>query len=372
MNEYFDEGKVEQLYPEAGELMIPPGLIWKPTKPTDLADACASGQYFAQLKKDGACYMLVKTPHHTYLFGRTVSTVTGLLSEKSANIPHIIEAFNILPPNTIIVGEIYYPGGTSKNVTTIMGCLPAKAIERQKNNPIHFYCHDMVYYNGINMINTGAWDRYQKLKEIWETNNFSRYSFLELADVVTEDIDTAIANALRAGEEGMVLKKYESIYTPGKRPARETMKAKQMDTIDLVCTRTIPATREYTGKEVKTWPYWEKRVSANEKSSMVGQSQYGIEGWEPVTKPYALGWHTSIGIGAYDDKGQLIELGTVSSGFTDEDREAMGDNPEAFVGKVVSLRCMSIDRKGHTLRHPVFCGWRDDKNASECRISEIF
>lgn len=350
MNKYFDETKVEELYPEAGELMMPPMLIWKPTKIDDIPNACGSGEYFAQLKKDGACYQYVRTTNHSYLFGRTVSQVTGLLTEKSANIPHIISALEVLPANTIIVGEIYYPGGTSKNVTTIMGCLPAKAIERQKNNPIHFYCHDMIYYNGENMVSMGAWERYQKLCEVWEKYNLSQYDFLELAAAVRNDIEVAISNALSSGEEGMVLKKDSAPYTPGTRPARNTMKVKQMDTIDLVCTRTIPATREYTGKELETWPYWEDDT--------------------PVTKPYALGWHTSIGIGAYDANGNLKELGTVSSGFTDEDRENMAKND--YAGMVVSLSCMSIDRVGKTLRHPVFKAWRPDKNAAECTIEAVF
>lgn len=374
MNKYFDETKVEELYPEAGELMMPPMLIWKPTKVDDIPNACGSGEYFAQLKKDGACYQYVRTANHSYLFGRTVSQVTGLLTEKSANIPHIISALEVLPANTIIVGEIYYPGGTSKNVTTIMGCLPAKARERQKNNPIHFYCHDMIYYDGEDMVSMGAWERYQKLREVWEKYNLSQYDFLELAAAVREDIEVAISNALSSGEEGMVLKKDSAPYTPGTRPARNTMKVKQMDTIDLVCTRTIPATREYTGKELEAWPYWEMITNEYEDSNLVvfttDINQYGNPGWEPVTKPYFLGWHTSIGIGAYDANGNLKELGTVSSGFTDEDRENMAKND--YTGMVVSLSCMSIDRVGKTLRHPVFKAWRPDKNATECTIEAVF
>ena len=33
---------------------------------------------------------------------------------------------------------------------------------------------------------------------------------------------------------------------------------------------------------------------------------------------------------------------------------------------------MSIDRKEKTLRHPIVKAWRDDKNAAECKLSEIF
>ena len=102
---------------------------------------CASGDYFAQLKKDGYWYMFEKTEHYSYLFSRTTSAVSGTLAEKSANVPHIMDIMNHLPENTIIIGEIYYPGKSSKDVTPIMGSLPEKAIERQNGSYgfLHYY-----------------------------------------------------------------------------------------------------------------------------------------------------------------------------------------------------------------------------------------
>ena len=123
----FNFQEVEKLYPGAGNLMIPPQLIHKGTD--SQLKSCEDGTWFAQLKKDGAFYMYVKgLGGENYLFGRTVSKKTGLLTEKSANVPHIIEAFHDIPNGTILIGEIYYPGKTSKDVTSIMGCLAPKAI----------------------------------------------------------------------------------------------------------------------------------------------------------------------------------------------------------------------------------------------------
>ena len=75
---------------------------------------------------------------------------------------------------------------------------------------------------------------------------------------------------------------------------------------------------------------------------------------------------------AYNEEGKLVELGTVSSGITDEMRRQMTETPENYVGHVCSLDCMSIDRKEKTLRHPVFKCMRDDKNPHECLINEVF
>ena len=384
MNNYFNETKIHDIYPGAEEFMIPAMLIWKlPSgKEFMMSEVCSSGEYFAQEKIDGAFYMFTKgTGGQKYLFGRTISKVTGLMTEKGQNVPHILSALDCLPNGTVLIGEVYYPGGTAKDTVTITGCLPAEAIRRQEDlrgrGRIHYYVHDIIFYNGVNLMNTGAWDRYRILKAIWDKHNLDQYNFLRLATVVEHNIEDEVSHILNSGGEGMVLKKRDAIYYPGKRPAWTAIKFKQMDDTDLVCTRTIPATREYTGKEIETWSYWEKHTgefdeNLNEIVIVTDMNQYGCPGWEPISKPYYFHWHTAIGIGAYDDNGNLVELGTVSSGLTDEDKQAMGENPRAFVGKVVALHCMSKDKKEKTLRHPVFKTWRDDKNAKDCKINEVF
>lgn len=385
----FNRDKIHELYPGAEDMMQEAMLIWKlpAGKENMMSEVCENGQYFAEEKLDGAWYQFTKgTGGEKYLFGRTISKVTNLMTEKGGNVPHILSALDCLPNGTALIGEIYYPGCTAKDTVTIMGCLPLEAIKRQEQTTgrglIHYYVHDIIFYDGINLMGTGAWDRYRILKAIWEKHGLQEYDYLRLTEVVERDIEDEVSRILKLGGEGMVLKKRDAIYYPGKRPAWTAIKFKQMDDIDLVCTRTIPATRIYTGKDIDTWQYWEhegldgnnepfiEAVIGNYYSYYLQNESYGC--YTPITKPYFYGWHTSIGIGAYDDESNLIELGTVSSGLTDEDRAAMGENPSAFVGKVVSLHCMLKDNKEKTLRHPVFKSWRDDKNAKDCKISEVF
>lgn len=371
MNQYFKTEVIEQYYPEAGSLMYPSMLCWKlpPNKVNMLSEICSKGDYFLQEKIDGIWYQFVKTENFSYLFGRNVSKKSnGVLTEKSKNIPHIVNAFSVLPANTIIIGEIYVPGGTSRDATRIMGCLPEEAIKRQEEEGlVKYYCHDIIFYDGVNLLQVEAERRYDILKAIWRLHSFDSYDFLRLAVKVETDLEETLSRILREGGEGVVLKKKTAPYSPDKRPAWHTIKVKQMDSIDLVITRTIEPTKEYTGKDIKTWPYWE-----NEEGVLSAECHYNDEGWIAVTKPYYLGWHTALGIGAYDENGDLIELGTVSSGLTDSDRKAMSKTPESYVGSVCSIDCMSIDKEGHTLRHPVFKEMRPDKNPRECQINEIF
>ena len=364
----FDIKEVEKLYPGAGGLMLEPQLIHKGTD--SQLKACDDGTWFAQLKKDGALYMYVKgLGGENYLFGRTVSKKTGLLTEKAANVPHIIEAFHDIPNGTIILGEIYYPGKTSKDVTSIMGCLPEKAIERQNGSYglIHYYIYDCLGYNGTSLLKYDNWTRYQVLQAIWKKHIFgSVVPFtLELAAAVDTDIYQSIGKALAAGEEGMVVKKKTALYEPGKRP-QTMLKAKQVDNIDAVIIGFKDPVKQYTGKELETWQYW------NKGGNFVTGFYYNDPEAIPVTKHYYYGWKNAIEIGAYDSNGQLKSIGTIASGLTDYMREDMSLFPEKYLNKVVEIQCMMKDNKEQTLRHGFYLRTREDKNPKECKLEDIF
>ena len=365
----FDYNKVEELYPGAGGLMLEPQLIHKGTD--SQLKACDDGTWFAQLKKDGALYMYVKGEHgENYLFGRTVSKKTGLLTEKSANVPHIIEAFHDIPNETIILGEIYYPGKTSKDCTSIMGCLADKAIERQNGSYgwIHYYIYDCLEYKGTSLLKYDNWTRYQVLQAIVEKYKLYTYEYIEPAAAVEENIYPAIGAALAAGEEGMVVKKKTAFYEPGKRPMT-MLKAKQVDNIDAVIIGFKDPVIEYTGKEIETWQYW---VNGYDGSHLPVGCHYGEDIAVAVTKHHYYGWKNAIEIGAYDSNGQLKSIGTIASGLTDYMREDMSLHPEKYLHKVCEIQCMMKDNKEQTLRHGFFIQIREDKNENECKISEIF
>ena len=382
----FDKEKIKQLYPGAEELMFEPMLIQKGTD-AQLQAAAATDEWFAQLKKDGALYMYVKgLGGESYLFGRTVSKKTGLLTEKSANVPHIIESLaECLPNGTVVLGEIYYPGKSSKDVTSIMGCLPEKAIERQKGQYgyIHYYIYDTLIYNSSDLRCVGAWSRYEVTKHWY--NLLRARPYLELALSITENLYGEIGKALSAGEEGLVFKRKDGIYSPGKRPAWN-LKAKQVDFADVIIIDVCDPEKFYTGKEINSWSYWIKRTSnlddsiSREENVPIEQAAAAREAYQegktdiylPVTKHYYFKWKNAIQVGAYDDNNNLVTIGTIASGLTDDIRYELSHHPFYWIGKVCKIQCMSLDKQAHTIRHGFFVSLRDDKNPEQCKLSDIF
>ena len=377
----FNKDKIQELYPEA--VMYPAMKIHASTD-NQLLSACQSDNYFAQLKKDGYWYQFEKHTN-SYLFSRTASKVTGLQAEKSANVPHIISALDCLPKDTILVGEIYYPGGSSKNTTEIMGCLPAKAIERQSGarGKIHYYIHDILMYDGVDLVanKVNNETRYKILEKIFYLHELYNFEFIELAEVWYDNLYERVGDALSAGEEGMVLKHKEGIYEPDKRPATN-LKAKKVDFIDAIIIGFEEPTKEYYGKEADSWGYC-ICYELNQISGEWVECERSDKGWfsyrDPlhksvlVTKPYYMGWHNArIKIGAYDENGTLKEIGTIHSGISDEMKRDMSENPQNYLNKVCAIQCMELDKKEYTIRHGFFKYMREDKNAEECLLKDIF
>ena len=371
----FNKETIVKLYPEAENLMIEPMLINKGDEKS-LKTACESGNYFGQLKKDGAFYQFVKTDNYEYLFGRTVSRTTGVLTEKINNVPHIQNALQILPAKTILIGEVYYPNGTSKNTVSIMGCLPAKAIERQNGayGKIHYYVHDILMYNGIDFVSaeTGSWNRYCILEKIWKLHGLDKYDFLELAEVWTDDLYARVGDALAAGEEGMVIKHKDGKYEPGKRP-KTNLKAKKVDFADVIIMGFEEPTKEYYGKELDSWGFNILEEGTRLQGNYLDLCEiFKPDKVIPVTKPYYYNWiNARIKIGVYKN-GSLVEIGTIHSGISDEMKQDMSEHPGKYLGQVCSIQMMEVDSKAGTIRHGFYKHMRPDKNATDCRYEDVF
>ncbi len=343
----------DTLYPDSYQ--IPAMLISKTPSEPKLSQYLNNGKYIGTVKRDGYWYQLEHTPTgKVYLFSRSKSRKTGELTEKIANVPHIEEwAHNYTRPGTVLIGEIYYPEKTSKDVTKIMGCLSKRAIERQFNTeeyggPIHYYIHDIIYQNGRELMSHSYGDRlYTLMADFY----FRQNDYIEFVEFYKNNLSENLKKVFDNGEEGMVFKKQNGVYIPGKRPP-DNFKVKTEETFDCIINGFIEPEKEYTGKEIETWKYWQNDI--------------------PVTKAYYNGWKAGIEVAAYNDKGDLVNIGTISSGMTDFWREDMAKCPNNYLGKVVEIQAMSVNKEELTIRHGRLMRIRDDKPAIECTLGSIF
>ena len=377
-NDQFDDELVQDFFPEAYCFKPMKIANFPNTRGITLEDLATSDDYYATEKIDGSWYCFNKTPNYAYLFGRTISRKNGLPVEKSDNVPHIKEALSVLPPNTIIIGEIYTGDKTktSKDTVSVMGSLLKRAIALQKKQgSVHYYLHDIIMYDGEDLTSLGAFDRYNKIKEIYFDLKLNKYDFLELAPILnTKNALEAAAEIIARGGEGVVLKKKDYPYEYNKRPAYSSVKIKKADTVDVVCMGFEDPTKEYNGKETSDYLMnirtGEKIIRGKHtKLNLLKDAIDNIEDFIEITKPFYYGWKTAIKIGLYKD-GELVSIGTVSSGLTDFYREDFAKNPQKYIGQVIECECMEL--KDGTLRHPVFTRFREDKNAEDCKYEEIF
>lgn len=349
--------------------------------------AFTSGEWIMQEKVDGALYMVEKTiDGKVYMFSRTVSKVTRELAEKSGNFPHIAQwAEDNLPNDTILIGELYVISGHSNDVTKLSGCKSTNAIARQfttnaYGGPLHYYIFDIIYYNGEDLQNKTTIERLGYLNKI--KSAVESEPFVEIAEVYYDNFEQHLNDIFARGGEGAVFKKKNCPYRAGKRSTGSQMfKWKEhLDSIDLVCIDVEEPVRKYTGKEIENWKYWLKCTNQDENGVVHWEHEEGLhyqdyqdnpEFWEPITKPYFYGWKNAISLGAYQD-GELVYVGRVASGLTDEDRADMAENSQDWIGSVIEIECMSLNKVDHTIRHPVFIRRRDDKDATDCLLQEIF
>lgn len=326
-----------------------------------------SGAYLGARKMDGAYFRFIKgTEGEMRLQGRSRG-VAGEYLDKLDHVPHLLSFFNSLPNGTCLLGEIYYPDKEGSNeITKIMGCLPKKAIERQKDHPVHYYIFDIWAYGGESYLTMTAQNRFSKVELLRFTTEKSPY--VDFAKYYKgEEIWNQLQIILGEGGEGMVITKNNSFPEPGKRTARKTLKIKKelQDNLDVVVIGANPPTIQYTGKDAQGWTYWQDGRTGEKKTGLLYKEFIGGAPLTPITKNYYNGLAGSLKIGVYKD-GNLVQIGNVS-GLT----EKILKDWREYVGVVMEITGMEVLKTGG-IRHPKFVQFRQDKNPKDCKWEDIY
>ena len=361
--------------------------IWQPMKYATakskdiLKDALNDPRYGIELKLDGASYSWTKDEDGSvHLYGDKISKKTGEIIDKIDNVPHLKRfAEKYFPKCSQILVEItckynwtegkWEPHSNSKFVNSIMLSNPDKAVKRQnETEPCHAYMFDMLYWDGESIYSKDCIDRYNTMKQLymaWVSENIAE-DWLECTTMYIDNKAELIAEWIANGEEGGVLKLLRSegrlsaahavseIGETARRPMHTSYKIKQCDTIDVIVMGFEFPEKEYKGKDPEN-------------------AQYKDEDGNPINRLYALGMINAFKIGLLDKKtNEIVCIGTVASGLNDEIRLNAATNPSAYLSRVIECACMSIDKENHSLRHPRFIRFREDKAAEQCLMGDVF
>ena len=329
-------------------------------------DAIFSGDYIGALKVDGYYQRLLKDEDGNCFMIARSRDVHGDIVNKIEWLPHMKEWWDSLPNGTCLLAECYWPGNEgSKNITTILGCLKEKAIQRQKDHPLHFYIFDVMAYSGCNCDKMGYERRMRAVQELSQTY---QSPYVEWAQYYEgQELWSHLQDYLAEGREGMVIMRKDAPVYFKRTPAKVSIKVKKelQDTIDVVIIGANAPTREYGGKEITTWRYWEDEVSGEKLCGEYYKDYSDGKPISPVTKAYFNGWAGSLRIGMRKDD-KVVEVGSLS-GITEE----VLSNWKEYVGKVAEITAMQIMDTGG-LRHPKFLSWRPDKRASDTDWYAVF
>lgn len=346
---------------------------YKKDSKTETRNMIFSGDYIGARKMDGAYYRFIKEDNGDMSLQGRSRSVSGNFLNKIGHVPHLMSFFKSLPNGTCLLGELYFPNKEgSQNVTTIMGCKEDKAIARQEaGDKLHYYIFDVWAYNGESYLAKSMTTRVQTLNTIAE--KFYSNDYIDFAKYWDgKELWDNLQKILLSGGEGIVMTKKTSHPEPGKRSARKTLKVKKeiANTIDCIFTGHFTApSKEYEGKEIDTWKYWEDMKTGEKIEGALAKDFYKGSPIIPITKPYFYGWAGSLEIGLVKGD-KVVPIGYLS-GLTDD----IKSRPLDFKGKVIEISCMEITQNQNGsfgLRHAKFIQFRNDLTIKDASWEKVF
>jgi ATP-dependent DNA ligase len=282
------------------------------------------GGYYLEPKHDGMRCIVERTKDGLEIYSRTGKTQVGKCPELEASLM-------TLPIGTVLDGELAFidrwedvqgtqvPIVDFNKTMRIMGSGMQKARLRQEEygQSIEFIVFDIPLHGTQQISRRTAMDIALRVPKHVHVNPAFYINFSETHQALMD-----------AGIEGSILKNIEGLYEQGGRPRDTWYKFKAVSTYDVVVTGTYEGEGKHEGR--------------------LGGLIYSVF-----------------------ENDELVEIGRVGGGLSDEQREAFWkDKP---LTKVIEIKANELVGSGKhgTPRHPQFVCVRVDKNPSDCTIDQF-
>jgi DNA ligase-1 len=297
-----------------------------------------------EYKYDGFRIQAHKKDNKIRLFTRRLDDVTE-------QFPDIVDALKNIKADSFIIDSeaVGYSKKTGKYLAfqKISQRIKRKydIKETAKKYPVELNIFDIIYHDGKSMLNSEFKERRKIIEKIVRQE---KRRIVVANAIVTDDKKQAeefYRKALKDGNEGIMMKKLDSVYKPGARVGYMIKIKPTMENLDLVIVKA-----EYgTGKRGK--------------------------------------WLSSFYIAAIDEDSEFKEIGKVSTGLKEKNEEGVSfeemtkilkpliikeEGREAIVKPkiVIEVSYEEIQKSptyssGYALRFPRFIGIRDDRDAKD-------
>ena len=351
------------------------------TKRQHLEQMITSGQYVWSEKFDGNWSRAIITKERAALQTRGISKKTGTYGEIQNKVFFWENVINAFSDTTIILGEVFLPGGIDKDCGSILRCLDDKARARQKDKKLEWRIFDVLALDGNVLLDTPFEERIKLIPQVVKRINNPLVFGIKYHEM-DENFFDDISNIFSRGGEGAVCAKKNMIYIPGKRGPHswDTVKVKQEISADVDCfiTGVEPAVRDYTGKDIANWTMWEdERTGEKLLGNYFGEYQSG-RSIRPISKGYYYEWPGAVYTSVYNKTGDIIPLCKVA-GLTEELKTELRDNfdewymcPLTIGGMMVSTAQANDNGIGISIRHPYIKSIRkNDLNPEDCTLEKI-
>ena len=398
----------ELLTMEPMRYWAPPSGLSPQEQRAKIKNRLCSARYITSQKVDGHWSRAVISPIVSALQTRGISKKTGTYGEVQDRVfwwDNVTKAFS---NTTVLLGEIYLPGGIDKNVGSALRSKPEKSkciqsrdyynnvrankrlsakdirdIEDNEffNKPLHWYIFDVLVYEGEDLMGKGIEERCQYIDKAVTAINHPFVHGAKYYDVSSDNVFSYASEIWAHGGEGLVLYQTGIPYVAGARgpSAWNTIKVKQSLTeeADVFVTGYEPAIRNYTGTDVTHWPYWID-ITTNEKLCGDYYTDYRDcrRTLEPITKGFYYNYPGALICSVYDNNHKFYEICRVA-GLTDEWKADIRDHfKENWYLRPLKISAMMVskgkDNLSYSLRHPVIKSFRDDDiNINDCTLEKI-